>query len=749
MRTIVLLPGCVTLVVMSTIATPAEPDRPRRIAEIPSEAEVRDVDLLAGLDPEYEPVGHVVRLYRAGEIDRARGALCDYFRHRPVGWPYFSRDDVKHFPRHAYFPGNVYPGGPTLLERATAMLDNRLHDNWNAGTFADLGPDFDWQIAWDRERHKTSLLRNFFVHNLAIAYGMTGDERYAAKLREALLAWFRTYPMTPEWFKLHDGYMNTGSRLFHWTEAMNAGFLQSEHCDDEFLMRWLKAVWYQGGQYQRIAGGQRHGNHHQWECGAVPVFLACYYPEFAEFGALFDRGREALAFHLDECVFADGGYEEHSVMYTAACLRQLYEPFWAAKCTGRELFDERRNERLHGLVRFLTDATTPDGEVAEIGDHYSNGASKWLVDGILYFRDAELKTAMSAMGIPTPPMSNTSGEIWDALPDRLPEHTTAYYPESGYVFFRDRWAPDGLFMGVSCDPKEFWYHDQNDPLSFVVNVGRQKLLADPAAELYHAHEHPSHAYERVFSAHNVVLLDGQESSGNQVEHEAWQSDEHFDFFRGCFRGYRFEPTAGGRPSKASLAKGKTIPPWRRDLLFVRGRYWIVVDRYDEIPDGESHAFHQLFHVAYDVDVRHSGRRFWTTTEEGNVLVAPLAGDPELRVERDGRLYGKMAIHERTSPWLATLLYRGKGTVLMPFLIYPYFGGHPAEVKIDPVEVTSAGRRLDAAEAVAVRISGPDWSDLFVHSRVRPFTVEGNRYDTTTLLVSSRGGTPGPTFVEKK
>lgn len=731
--------GCLVVFGVCSGASAGEPGKARSIGEIASETDVRDVDLLAGLDPDYRPVAGVVDLYRAGKIDEATRALCEYFRHREIGWAYFTREDVKRFPRHAYFPGNVYPGGPTLLQRATEMLDNRLHDNWNAGTFSDLGPEFNWQAAWDRERHRTSLLRNFFVHNLAISYGMTGDERYAAKLREALLAWFDAYPMTPEWFKLHDGYMNTGNRLVHWTEAMNTGFLQSEACDDAFLLRWLKAIWYQGGQYRRIAGGQRHGNHHQWECGAIPVFLACYYPEFSEFHVLFDLGREALAFHLQHCTFADGGYEEHSVMYTAACLKQLYEPFWAARCVGRELFDERLSGRLHGLVRFLTDATTPDGEVAEIGDHYSNGACKWLVDGIVYFRDAELKTALLAMEIETPPMSDTFRRVWDDLPERLPERTTAFYPDCGYVFFRDRWAPDALFMGLSCDPKTLWYHDQHDPLSFVVNVGRRKLLSDPAAELYHAREHPGYPYQRVFSAHNVVLIDGVESSGNQVEHEAWQSDEHFDFYRGCFRG---------RPPKGAAGWGKRLPPWRRDVLFARGRYWVVVDRYDEIPEDESHRYEQRFHFDYGVDVEHAAGRFWTATPEGNLSVVPLSGDPELRMKRDERLFGKMAIFERTSPWLVTAVHRGKGMLLMPFLILPHFGPEPSEVTIEPVAVAAAGRELGPAEAVAARISGPGWSDLFVHSRVRPFTVEEKSYDTATLLISSRGGRAGPVFMEE-
>ena len=110
------------------------PAPPRKILDITSEADVRDIDLLAGLDPDYPPVARVVKLYRAGKIGDAKRALCDHFRNRTIGWPYFTRDDVKRFPRHAYFPGNVYPGGPTLLGRATMMLDNRLHDNWNAGT---------------------------------------------------------------------------------------------------------------------------------------------------------------------------------------------------------------------------------------------------------------------------------------------------------------------------------------------------------------------------------------------------------------------------------------------------------------------------------------------------------------------------------------------------------------------------------------------------------------------------------------
>ena len=63
-------------------------------------------------------------------------------------------------------------------------------------------------------------------------------------------------------------------------------------------------------------------------------------------------------------------------------------------------------------------------------------------------------------------------------------------------------------------------------------------------------------------------------------------------------------------------------------------------------------------------------------------------------------------------------------------------------------VTADGRVLGPGEAVAVRISGPDWSDLLVHSRIRPFTVEDKQFDTQTLLACSKAGRPGPVFVEK-
>jgi hypothetical protein len=84
---------------------------------------------------------------------------------------------------------------------------------------------------------------------------------------------------------------------------------------------------------------------------------------------------------------------------------------------------------------------------------------------------------------------------------------------------------------------------------------------------------------------------------------------------------------------------------------------------------------------------------------------------------------------------------------MPLMILPYFGAKPPELKITPVSVVAGQRALDPKEAVAVRISGPGWCDLFVHSRVRPFTVEGQGYDTTTLLISHADGHPGPIFVE--
>ncbi|MBC8869763.1 MAG: heparinase II/III family protein [Planctomycetes bacterium] len=718
------------------------PAKPRKALEIPVATAVTDADLFGGLNPEYEPVQPIRQLHAAGKLAEAKRALCNHFRRRSrPTWLFDHRGKPAGF---AYLQSGWDRVGPSVRQRGDALLENRLHDDWYPGSFTGLGDGIDWVRAVRAEAPRpTSLSRNVFLRHLAFNYAGTDDERYAAKFAEVLSSWLDTFPIHGPSFqvlqgvgpaagvKMADEYMNGGYRLLNWFNAIYAGILDSPAISDELLYRWIKAIWYHTAHYQRIAGGKGVGNHHAFERGHCPYVFALLLPEFTEVAGMKERSHQTLMHHLEQSYFDDGSYQEHSVSYTFAASRLMLEAMILADRNGETFATPHLTKRLRRLGQFYLDVTTPAGRHIEIGDHYSLPIDNFLITAVVALHDGQIKRGMRQQGIAVPPMYPAWQAVFDETPEQPVDHTSALYPEGGFAFFRDRWSPDCQYLALSVDTCPVTYHDHQDFLTIQVFAHGRLLLGDPRVDLYHRGNDTKR-----YRYHNVVMMDGKEPSPRVTATiERWRSDQHFDFFRASHQGFRIAKDGTALdPAVKQPPPGVHSVTCRREVLYVRGRYWIVFDEF-ETPAGKGHRYDQMFHLHYDVPAATSddGKRFWTTRSDANLLVL-LPKSAELATSLDQTLTGKLALETRKPPVIITSRYESNGPTTMPFLIFPYPGPRAPDIRISSIEVTSNGRILAPNEAVAYEINHAGSRDLLVRARVRPFQMAGKQYDATTLLI---------------
>jgi hypothetical protein len=153
---------------------------------------------------------------------------------------------------------------------------------------------------------------------------------------------------------------------------------------------------------------------------------------------------------------------------------------------------------------------------------------------------------------------------------------------------RDGWTKSANYMLIDCGPLGGLKcgHAHADVLSFDLAVYGRTLLVDPGTYTYTGSK-SDRDYFRSSLAHNTLTVDGESSSiplgpfswqtvANAKPLE-WISKPEFDFFSGTHDGYR------------RLASPVTH---RRDIHFVKGEYWILVDAIES--DG-THEYTLPFH----------------------------------------------------------------------------------------------------------------------------------------------------------
>lgn len=263
----------------------------------------------------------------------------------------------------------------------------------------------------------------------------------------------------------------------------------------------VQVRWLTGRLENHLLGNHLFSN-------AKALVMAGLFFEAPEADAWLAKGLRILAREVPEQLLSDGGHFERSTMYHALALEDMVDLVNATQCFTARLSSSQKRQvsdwpkRVRAMHAWLKSMCHPDGEIS-------------------LFNDA-------AFGI-APSMAELDSYARRVVRDVLiPDSSNlVHLRDSGYV--RLAHGPAVALLDVApVGPDYLLGHAHADTLSFELSVGAQRMLVNSGTSCYGSSA--ERLRQRGTSAHNTVIVDGQDSSevwsGFRVARRAYPAALH-------------------------------------------------------------------------------------------------------------------------------------------------------------------------------------------------------------------------------
>lgn len=452
------------------------------------------------------------------------------------------------------------------------------------GKSFSCGPDVDWHadpvtrrrwpvvyhgrvpsgggdVGFGDVKHVWELSRHQFFIDLAKAYALTGDPRYARHTRDLHASWCQQNPYGTgvNW----SCALEPAFRVLSWLWAYP---LVIDALGEDDHRRWLESFYDHGHfLYRHLEYYASPYNHLIGEVTAL-FLLGWLFPEFSEARAWRQRGRRILETSVVDQFHTDGGTVEQSTFYHHATLGFYLLAALTARRAGAPLSAATEAAIVRGL-EFSMNLQQPDGCVPAVGGADDGKPIRlehvpfwdfrpYLATGAVLFDRGDFKQAAGRFWEDALWLLGTDGlAAYDRL-ERAPRTGSVALPASGYVVLRGGDTRSADYLCFDCGPQAAGLrrddtpsaaHGHADCLSVVVWLAGQPVLVDSGFYCYNG-DPAWEVHFRKTRAHNTLELDGMD----QAQHvskmawcrtysatlHGWSSTPHGAWARGSHDGYR-------------------------------------------------------------------------------------------------------------------------------------------------------------------------------------------------------------------
>ncbi len=393
--------------------------------------------------------------------------------------------------------------GPVELGRPIDWLtDFKTGIAWPTGyaprlDYADLGRPSDVKVPWELSRVQWLL-------PAGQAFLLTGDERYAAAVRDVLDEWIAANPYA--WTVNWSVAMESALRILSWSWLLGALGGSESWSDAGFRARFLRTLWLHGDYVERhLERSDVNGNHFTADAAGL-VFAGLLF----EHAGWADEGWNLLVEELPRQVHPDGVDAEASAAYHRLVFELFLLPALYREQLGLSVPAPYR-ERLVAMARFTAAILDPDGRAPLWGD--ADDARALPLGG----QDVNDHTYVPALVGLGGPASEARWLLGGADDTPLPPRASASFPDGGvYVLAGER-----DHVVIDCGPVGLHGrggHGHNDCLSFEATLDGVKLVTDSGSYVYTASPEQRNRF-RGTAAHNTPLVDGAEQ--NRIPESLW------------------------------------------------------------------------------------------------------------------------------------------------------------------------------------------------------------------------------------
>lgn len=374
--------------------------------------------------------------------------------------------------------------------------------------YNNLDQPSDVKVPWEVSRMQ-------WLMPVAQAYQLTGDDRYAAKVRELLEDWIAAnpYAFSVNWACT----MDVALRAIEWTYFFHAFKNAPSWRDETFRSRFLAALYGHGDfTLRHLEKSDVNGNHYTADaCGLVVVglFFGCG----GQPNQWAQTGWDILSSEIELQVFPDGVDFEASVPYHRLVQELFLYPALHRLRLGLPVA-ERYRERLLAMARFTATYSRPDGSVPLWGDADD---ARTLPFRRLPINDHRYLVGVAGIALGSDEIASYASGPREEIAWLLGPEAARALDQGAVIAPGSRAFPDGGFyvmrgdrnqVFVDCGPlglADRGGHGHNDLLSFDAMLDGKLLVTDCGAYLYTANYRERNAF-RSTAYHNTPQVDGEE-----------------------------------------------------------------------------------------------------------------------------------------------------------------------------------------------------------------------------------------------
>lgn len=574
--------------------------------------------LLRSLNPGLPGLAAVRQAVAAEDWTEACAALLEYYRTCDSGqWlrhaevpPGNGSDPAADKAAQARFP---LPGG------AEKTIPRRPDGGFDWGHVPPVDGGDGWTCGINRHDYMLELLAAFYA---------TGNRAYVRALDEQLHDWCSQVkrPDKPGNDYPWGTILEPGHRAKVWPAVFYGLQPEAEFAPATRILMLCQALEHAEFLYEFHAGGSN------WIITEMAGLfsIACAWPEFREGAAWRDTALRMMQSEVIEQVYPDGVQKELSSNYQAAVLWHIGHFTATARGAGVAL-EPAFTDTLERMWNYIAYSLGPNGFSPHNGDsdrvrpeaHSQaiqplQAAGPLLEAAALYHRpDWTYIATNGATGV---------------RPEGLP---SAIFPWAGQLVTRSGWDADAHWGFFDAGP---WgiLHQHNDALHLSVTAFGRDLLVDSGRYTYENYLAEAGTWRSYFvnsAAHNVILVDGLVQADGAPLAQVPLDDGHayctpeYDFAMATFSGGFTDVATASARLKAYLWRQGTSPEadrgvkHTRALLYVRGAFWVVVDR---IETDRPRKLTALWHFHPDCTVVRDGSDVVTVDEGvGNLRIQPV------------------------------------------------------------------------------------------------------------------------------
>jgi len=468
----------------------------------------------------------------------------------------------------------------------------------------------DIKYVWELNRHQ------FFIE-LAKAYFITGDEKYALKIREFITGWIdsNSYKLTVNWTSA----LESAVRIFSWIWTFYFTS-ESKIWDPDFKEKFTRNLLLEAAFIEEnLSYYYSPYNHLIGELAAL-TFLGTVFPFSKELITWRDKYWIVLENQVEKQFHEDGFTVEQA---------SYYHHFTLGFFLMTAILREKNSlpvspsvwQRLEKALEFSMHLTRPDGHLPMIGDidsarsiYFYQTDDMWnlrpfLALGAALFNRADMKYVAGDLSEEIFWLLSREGiGAYQQLTAKAPKELSQELKNSGYYIMRDGWSKSSNYCyfdcgeiahGVHKDDTPSAAHGHADILSFELCIGGKPLIIDPG---FHTYFGPQdwHRYFRSTKGHNVVEVNGRGHAvhGSPISWSNVSSPELLHWFSSPDID-----VACGRIDRFSGLEDNIF--MRRFILFKRPDYFLIVDQIigkeakDKIFDIDSYLHFPSGHVSFN------------------------------------------------------------------------------------------------------------------------------------------------------